>query len=188
MCILWKQYWEEGLLYRCCHRVSSRSCTKPMTFLRIAHSSCLFCMIYIAERFVFFFFFWKVTRRLDLIYGGGSILVSRVVHSAGGSVLGCVYRHVSLDLILLHFCVLSCFDLILIFFLVFRIITRTLTQHHCLYTKCWGTCSKTWVGFCLNINCLVFGGSKMEKTIWRFKKESLWVYIYMNTTSSLSCS
>ena len=30
-----------------------------MTFLRIAHSSCLFCMIYITERFVFFFSFGR---------------------------------------------------------------------------------------------------------------------------------
>ena len=43
----------------------------------------------------FWFFFVKVSRRLDLVYGGGSVglmgLVSQEVHRGGGHVLGYIY-------------------------------------------------------------------------------------------------
>jgi len=43
----------------------------------------------------------KVARRLNLVYGGGSVglmgLVSQAVHQAGGHVLGYIYIYIYMD-------------------------------------------------------------------------------------------
>lgn len=48
-------------------------------------------------RLVFNVFFFKVERRIDLVYGGGSVglmgLVSQAVHDGGRHVLGFVLTH-----------------------------------------------------------------------------------------------
>lgn len=78
----------------------------------------------------FWFFFVKVSRRLDLVYGGGSVglmgLVSQEVHRGGGHVLGYIYTvigklHALLDMVFLFH-----FPDFFFFILVHRIIPKTL--------------------------------------------------------------